>query len=311
MRLPAAPGTLIDVGGHRLHITCAGAGTPAVIFDSALGASSLSWTYVQPEVSRFTTACAYDRAGFGWSEAGPRPRTVGRILDELRTLIARRGVPPPYVLVGHSFGGLTARLFAARHPREIAGLVLLDPAYPEDWLRPSHAHQELIDRGAVLCRYGALAARLRVADLVAWLAGVGSFGAARAIASRASGGVLKRADEEVLAPARKLPRELQLIARRMWTQPRFFEALGSQIASIALSAAEFPAGQDFGDLPVAVVSGETNSDAGQLARQGRLAARSRRGRHIVAEGSGHWILLDRPDVVISAVREVVDAIRGV
>jgi pimeloyl-ACP methyl ester carboxylesterase len=309
MRLPVPPGRLVDVGGHRLHLQCAGTGRPAVILDAALGASSLSWTFVQREVARFTTACAYDRAGFGWSDAGPLPRTVGRIVDELRALLSRAGVPPPYVMVGHSFGGLTARLHAARHPDDTAALVLLDPAYPEDWLRPSTAHQQLIDRGEMLCRYGALAARLGVADLVAWLARIGAFNLARGLARHASAGALQRADEEVLAPAGKLPRELQLVARRMWTQPKFFEGLGSQIASIGLSAAEMPAEEDFGDRPLIVISGEANSDAGQLARQARLAARSRRGRHLVAERSGHWIPLDRPDLVADAIRDVTAAVR--
>jgi pimeloyl-ACP methyl ester carboxylesterase len=188
--------------------------------------------------------------------------------------------------------------------------VLLDPAYPEDWLHPSSARQEQINRGATLCRYGALAARLGIADLVAQLSRIGAFNVARFVAHRASAGALKRADEEVLAPARKLPRELQLVARRMWTQPKFFEAVGSQIASMALSAAELPKDEDFGARPVIVISGESNSDAGQLARQARLAARSRRGRHVVAERSGHWIPLDRPDLVVAAIREVTDAVRA-
>ena len=86
-----------------------------MIFDAALGASSLSWSLVQPAIARITRACAYDRAGFGWSERGPLPRTAGRIADELHNLLARARVPPPYLLVGHSFGGLVARIFASRH----------------------------------------------------------------------------------------------------------------------------------------------------------------------------------------------------
>jgi pimeloyl-ACP methyl ester carboxylesterase len=116
-------------------------------------------------------------------------------------------------------------------------------------------------------------------------------------------------DEEVMAPAAKLPPDVRAIAQRFWTQPKFFEALGSQIESIGASAAAIPVSQDFGDVPVVVVSGETNSDAGQLGRQGRLAARSTRGRHLIAERSGHWIPLDRPDVVVQAVRDVVAATR--
>ncbi|HSL23113.1 MAG TPA: alpha/beta hydrolase [Vicinamibacterales bacterium] len=305
MRLPPPPGRLIDVGGHRLHLQCAGSGGPAVIFDAALGGSSLSWVFVQAGVARFTTACAYDRAGFGWSDRGPLPRTAGRIVLELRQLLSGARVEPPYILVGHSFGGLTARLYTRRYPAEVAGLVLLDPAYPEDWRDPVPAHRELIARGETLCRYGRFAARLGLADLVAALAATGALGAARLFARGASRGALKRADEEVLAPARKLPRELQQIARRMWTQPKFYEALGSQIGSVSASAAELDDDQDFGGRPLVVISGELNSDAGQLSRQARLAARSRRGRHLIATGSGHWIPLDRPDIVVSAIEDVV------
>ena len=119
------------MGTHRLHLRCSGEGTPAVVFDAALGASSLSWSLVQPAIARMTCACAYDRAGLGWSDAGPLPRTAGRSADELYDLLRREAVPGPYVLVGHSFGGLVMRLFESRHASETAGLVLIEPAIPE------------------------------------------------------------------------------------------------------------------------------------------------------------------------------------
>ena len=305
MRLPPAPGALIDVGGHRLHLHCRGAGGPPVVFDAALGASSLSWTYVLPEVAAFSRACAFDRAGFAWSDAGPLPRTTSRIVEELRALLAAAAVPPPYVLVGHSFGGLTVRLFLQRFPQEVAGLVLLDPAYPEDWAVPSAAHAALVRRGVRLCRYARHAARLRITHVVAALAHAGALGSARLAAFVASRGALQRVDEEVMAPAAKLPPDVRAIAQRFWTEPKFFEALGSQIEAIGESAASVAVDQQFGDVPLVVVSGETNSDAGQLARQARLAARSTRGRHVIAKRSGHWIPLDRPDVVVEAIREIV------
>src|SRR4051812_32708693 len=99
------PGRLVAVNGHRLHVRATGGGSPTVVFDAALAGSSISWTFVQPQVERFARAVSYDRAGFGWSDAGPLPRTAGRIADELRVLLERAGEPPPYLLVGHSFGG--------------------------------------------------------------------------------------------------------------------------------------------------------------------------------------------------------------
>src|SRR6478735_1002448 len=102
MRFPP-PGQLIDIGGHRLHLSAAGQG-PVVVFDAALGGSSISWTMVTPHVTPFARACVYDRAGFGWSDAGPLPRTAGRIADELHELLRAAAVPSPRVLVGHSYG---------------------------------------------------------------------------------------------------------------------------------------------------------------------------------------------------------------
>src|SRR5205809_7581444 len=162
------PGRFFDVGGFRLHLNCQGKGSPVVVFDSALGGSSLSWALVQPEIAAMTRACSYDRAGFGWSDAGPMPRTAGRIADELDVLLRRAGEVPPYVLVGHSFGARVMRVFAARHRADVAGLVLIEPAFPEDWLVPNETERQRIDRGVRLCRRGSVAARWGIARLVSW-----------------------------------------------------------------------------------------------------------------------------------------------
>ena len=303
------PGRLIDIGTHRLHLHCSGNGQPAVVFDAALGGSSLSWTPVQNAVATFTTACTYDRAGFGWSEAGPRPRTTGRIASELEELLRRAALPPPYVLVGHSFGGLTIRAFAARHPALVAGLVFVDPAHPEDWLEPAESERVRIAKGVRLCRHGAVAARLGIAALVARLVSAGALNAARGVTALVSRGGLRRQDEEILAPVSKLPQHVRPMLKWMWTQPRFFEALGSQIESVCASAADAPLAPDYGDLPLVTVSA-TNASERRRGLQESLAERSARGRHIVAEHSGHWIPLDEPNTVVAAIREVVEMVRA-
>jgi pimeloyl-ACP methyl ester carboxylesterase len=120
-------GQLIDVGGHRLYLNCVGSGTPTVVIDAGWGDSSEAWsTSVQPAAATHTRVCTYDRAGMGASEPGPLPRTAERMADELHTLLQRAEVPGPYVLVGHSMGGLPVRVFADRFPAEVVGLVLLD-----------------------------------------------------------------------------------------------------------------------------------------------------------------------------------------
>lgn len=307
----APPGRLVSVGRHRLHTRCEGDGRPTVVFDAALGGSSISWSLVQPAVARVTRACTYDRAGFGWSDPGPLPRTAARIVDELHELLARSDVPPPYVLVGHSFGGLVTRLFAARHPAEIGALVFIEPAHPEEWLHPTEEQRLLIDRGTRLCSHGAVAARIGLARAVEALVGLGAFGPARALVKMVSRGGLRRQDEGILAPVWRLPAEARQPLRQMWTRPGFFEALGSQIASVCESAAEVDreARGGYGDLPVVTITAEGAGER-RLQADAALARLSTRGRQVLAPNSGHWIPLDAPQVVIDAIVDVVNDVRG-
>jgi pimeloyl-ACP methyl ester carboxylesterase len=301
----APPGQLVDVGGFRLHLNCTGEGSPAVVMDSALGGSSVSWLLVQPQLAELTRVCTYDRAGFGWSDRGPMPRTAGRIADELRVLLERAHVPPPFVVVGHSFGGLVMRIFAARYRSDVTGLVLVDPAHPEDWVKPAPKEQLKIDRGLRLCRHGAAAARHGVAHVVAALATVGAFGLARTIARITSGGGLRREDEGILAPVWRLPAEARKPLRQFWTQEKFYEALGSQIEFICVSAAETldASAEGYGDLPLITISSTDPGDY-RLRQQDALAVLSTQGRHVVAKNSGHWVPLDEPATVVDAIRDI-------
>jgi pimeloyl-ACP methyl ester carboxylesterase len=310
--MTSPPGRVVAVDGQRLHIHCAGTGSPTVVLDAALGGSSLSWTLTQPAIAALTRCCTYDRAGFGWSDAGPLPRTAGRVADELHALLECAAVPPPYILVGHSFGALVGRLFAARHPGQVAGIVLIEPAVPEDWIDPTPERRLLIARGTRLCRYGSWAARAGIARVVASLVTGGAIGAARIIVKVVTRGKLRRADEEILSPIWKLPADVRATLLEMWTQPAFFEALGGQIACITESAAEVmrEANADLGDWPFVVMTAAT-ADEARLKADACLAARARRGRHILVPDSGHWIPLDAPqavvDVVTSMVRESAHA----
>lgn len=127
------PGQLVDIGGYKLHLYCTGAGGPTVILDALFPGTVSNWAWVQPEIAEATRVCAYDRAGLGWSESGPEPRDARQQANELHTLLAKAGIPGPYILVGHSLGGLTVRMFADQYPEEVAGMVLIEGSNPDGW----------------------------------------------------------------------------------------------------------------------------------------------------------------------------------
>lgn len=129
--LPPTPGERYDIGGYQLHIQCQGQGSPVVVIDTGLGDDSTAWQSVLTESAKNTKTCVYDRAGYGWSDTGPKPRTSLRISHELKQLLLEAAIQPPYILVGHSFGGYNMRLFTTRNPELVSGLVLVDASHEE------------------------------------------------------------------------------------------------------------------------------------------------------------------------------------
>jgi pimeloyl-ACP methyl ester carboxylesterase len=300
------PGQLVDVGGHRLHIYCMGEGTPAVVMDSGFPGSSLSWTFVQPAVARFTHACSYDRAGLGWSDAGPMPRSSRQIVEELRALLLNAGVEGPFVLVGHSFGTFTVRLYASTYPGDVVGMVLVDPIHQNEWLEMTEAGARKLAGAIRFSRYGALLARLGVARLISALVRLAASGLARSSVSLLTGGTMAEAERRI-APLGKLPLELRPIIAALWTQPKFFDAIASQAESLPQSAAQVAATGDYGDIPLVVLSASSSSPS-DIKGHEALAHLSSKGKHVVASKSGHWIQLDEPDLVIESIREVVELV---
>ena len=128
---PKPPGTLVDIGGQRLHVRCTGSGAPAIILENGLGDVSVIWALVQSAVGRFTRVCSYDRGGYAWSDPGAQPRSFAQLALELQTALDKLNVRAPYVVVGQSYGGLVVRGFAARHPGAVAGMVLVDAVHED------------------------------------------------------------------------------------------------------------------------------------------------------------------------------------
>lgn len=126
-------GQLVDVGGYRLHLYCTGAGSPTVLLSGGFVDTLEQWKFIQSEIARFSRVCSFDRAGLGWSDAGPMPRSSGQIVKELHTALVNAGISGPYVLAGHSFGGMDMRVFAGEHPDEVAGVLLIDSINPDHY----------------------------------------------------------------------------------------------------------------------------------------------------------------------------------
>jgi len=301
-----APGALVDVGGHRLHVVCEGAGQPAVLFDSGIAASSLSWVRVMREVATFTRTCAYDRTGLGWSETSRGPRSVERMIAELKVVIGHAGGGRPTVLVGHSFGAFLVSAYAAHYPRDVAGLVLVEP--PSDWHEMTPRQAFMLRGGVQLSRVGAGLARFGVVRACLALLTGGAPGVPRNFV-RVFGPTAARTLERLVGEVRKLPEEVHPIVSMLWSQPKCFRAMGQHIAAMQQMADVVAAVTTLPDVPLVVISsGDQPPDT--LAKQRRLTSLSPQGRHLIASRSTHWVQFDEPDLVVAAVRDVVERARS-
>lgn len=289
-----APGQLTDVGGYKLYLNCAGQGTPTVVMEAGINDFSLFWARVQPEVARFARVCTYDRAGFGWSEPGPNPRTSRLMVQELHTLLVNATVEKPYILVGHSFGGALVRLFAHAYPDEVAGMVLVDAAH-EELFRRIPAWSKAVEQG--VRQFRALAPLQSLGLMALW---------------------------PTTIPNRGLPDSVLAHYRAIVATTGYFETASAETESFEKNLAEIAAAHinSLGNLPLIVLSRgyweplpglseAENQRAWQewQAMQSELAALSANSEQVIAEQSGHDIQLQQPAIVIEAIQRMVQATR--
>jgi pimeloyl-ACP methyl ester carboxylesterase len=282
------PGQLVDVGGYRLHLHCVGQGSPTVVLDAGMGAFSLDWGAVQPEIARSTRVCAYDRAGLGWSEPGPLPRSPQQFAGELHTLLTNAGVEGSYVLVAHSISGKTARLFASQHPDQVAGLVFVD------------ARHESVDQHLTSEQRSAEGTQQQqFQNMIFWMA---RFGLVRLIWAPAW--------PTMLPGTENLQPETRTAIGVLQARPRQIDSALAEGQARSDSDSVLRAAGPLGDTPLIVLASAQSTDHLPYWKEAQqiMAGLSSNSRLIVAP-SGHAVHFEQPDLVIDAIDQVITSVR--
>jgi len=288
-----ALGQMVDVGGFEMHIHCTGKGSPTVILAAGLDDFSIFWSQVQPEIAETTRVCSYDRAGLGWSEPSSNPRTSETIVRELHALLVNAKVDPPYVLVGHSFGGALVRLYAHYYPDDVSGMVLVDAA-PDDLFVRVPFWRNAIE---------------------------GKLGLYRALAPMSSFGLLAFTPGSI--PSRGMPDDVLAQYRAIAVSTDYFHTGVAENEAFEGNLAQVRnVNIDLGDMPLIVISrgywdaipGFSEIKNQQAWRawnemQSELLSLSSNSRQIIAAESEHHIQLQQPELVIDAIKDVIQAIQ--
>lgn len=279
------PGHLVDVGGYKLHLFCLGEGAPTVILDAGQPLGTPSWAWIQPEVAKSNRVCAYDRAGLGWSDAGPAPRDGQQMAYELHTLLQNAGAPSPYVLVGHSFGGLITHLFAVEYANEVAGVVWIEALHPDNFPRRGQAESTLAGTPPAQIVFLPWLARLGILRLL-----------------------------HILPTDPALPAHQQDVYRTFFDATQTWDAIVAVEQSFPTTNQQARQAGSIGALPLLVVIGGASEANGVgLAMQQELQALSTNSRQRVIPGATHNSLLHRQDhaqQTSQAIMDVVAAVRA-
>jgi pimeloyl-ACP methyl ester carboxylesterase len=247
---------------------------------------------------------SYDRGGLGWSERCRRPRTLEQITRELESLLRAAEIGPPYVLVGHSFGGLVIRAFAHERPDQVAGLVFVDPVSIETWARCSETDRRRLAIAAKLSRRGAWLARLGVVRFALAAATRGT--QITASIARASAGRATPFLGRLVGEIRKLPADSLPMVKSQWSRAKGFEAMAEYLEALPDCATSARNLSIPSEIPLIVLSAGSATEP-EIRERERWVQESKRGRHLRVENTGHWLHLERPEAVIAAVKELVEA----
>ena len=284
------PGVLVNVDGYKMHIYCMGEGSPTIILDHVGGGSSLDWSLIQPKLAQHTRVCAYDRAGFGWSDYNPAPRTMEQQVHELHELLQGANEQGSYILVGHSYGARVDRVYAAQYPDEVTGMVLMDagiladdPRYPTELHSGAEAENNMLRAARWLSPFGLVRLTQPLMDL----------------------------------PTYDLPEEARLSIASFSTSPRYFQSLLAQGDSMPTVLREEREVTSLGDIPLLVLTATEPDDAvRKIWSQANIemAALSANGSYQIVNGATHMSLVYRHNdaqVCTDGILEVLDAVRVV
>ncbi len=298
-------GRLVDIGQNRrlFMMEMGGGAGPSVIFESGIGATSQNWAKVQLAVSKFAHTVSYDRLGLGWSTPAVSERIPSQVVHELRAMLQAARIVPPYLLVGHSFGGLVVRYFAAEFPDEVAGALLVDAMRTDEWPPVDETQRKLLNRGVQLTQWGVPIAYSGIARL-ATMSFVRRSGRFTKLFTRATGGhdVLERLTCEL----NKMPEDVWPIIAAHWSNPAFFRGMTAHIKGVPRTVTEMLHTPPISGMPVVLLTpGHAKAISDQDLRKIGPDA-----EQLIAEKSGHWLHLDEPDLVIEQIRQMTMASSG-
>ena len=279
-----------------------------MIFEAGIASTSLAWALIQNDIGQFTTSVSYNRAGLGWSDSHLTP-TLDGMVSQLSELLILSRLPPPYLLVGHSFGGLLVRAYAVRYPERVCGVVLIDPVATASWANCSSEDRRRIASGVRLSKRGALLAGFGIV----WAALSSLSSGARflpKIIGRTAAGRGSSVMQRLIGEVCKLPPETWPMIQSHWSNQKSFLAMAAYLECLTASAKKMLGKTVSPEILLHILSASSGTPD-EIEERERWAAASSFGRHIRLESCGHWVQVENPNAVIETIRDLVHEIRSV